>query len=153
MMRAQDAPSERKWYLLDAEGKVLGRLAAEAASILRGKHKPTFTPHVDCGDAVIVINASKVQVTGNKRTQKIYRRHSGYMGGLKEIPYSQMLATHPERVVEHAVRGMLPKNRLGREMFRHLRVYAGGEHDHAAQLPIAWHGAAALGSNTKEEKA
>jgi large subunit ribosomal protein L13 len=144
MTRAQDAPAQRRWYVLDGEGRVLGRLAAEAAYILRGKHKPTFTPHVDCGDGVIVVNAAKVKLTGKKLRQKMERRHSGYPGGLREIPYAQVMATHPERAVEHAIRGMLPKNRLGREMFRHLRVYRGAEHDQAAQNPQPWRGMAGL---------
>jgi large subunit ribosomal protein L13 len=146
MTRAQDAAREREWFVLDAADQVLGRLAADAATILRGKHKPTFTPHVDCGDGVIVINAARVKLTGDKLRQKMFRRHSGYLGGLREIPYSRLMATHPERAVEHAIRGMLPKNRLGREMFRHLRVYAGATHEQAAQRPRPWRGMAALDS-------
>jgi len=126
---------ERTWYVVDAEGKTLGRLASQVAAILRGKHKPTFTPHVDCGDFVIVINAEKVRLTGKKMTQKIYRRHSGYPGGLKEIAAKDLLRTRPTRAVELAVKGMLPHNRLGRKMFRKLKVYAGPEHPHAAQQP------------------
>jgi large subunit ribosomal protein L13 len=126
---------ERRWWVIDAEDQVLGRLASEVAHILRGKHKPTFTPHLDTGDYVVVINAEKVRLTGNKMDQKAYFRHSGYMGGEKFIPVRRMLETHPERVVELAVKGMLPKNALGRRMREKLRVYAGTEHPHAAQQP------------------
>ena len=126
---------ERTWYVVDAEGKTLGRLSTEIARILRGKHKPIYTPHVDTGDYVIVINADKVRVTGKRLDQKIYYRHSGYMGGLKAIPLRRMLETHPERVIELAVKGMLPKNRLGRQMYKKLKVYASPEHPHQAQKP------------------
>ena len=126
---------ERKWYVLDAEGQVLGRLASQAASILRGKHKPIFTPHVDTGDYVIIVNAGKVTLTGKKLDQKIYYKHSGYPGGLKETPYRKLMANKPEFVIKHAVAGMLPKGPLGRQMARKLRVFAGPEHDHAAQQP------------------
>jgi len=126
---------ERKWYVVDAEGKTLGRLASQVAAILRGKHKPTFTPHVDCGDYVIIINADKVQVTGKKFAEKVYLRHSGYPGGQKAITFERMIATHPTRVLELAIKGMLPHNRLGRQMYRKLKVYAGPEHPHAAQKP------------------
>ncbi|KAF1683758.1 50S ribosomal protein L13 [Veillonella sp. R32] len=126
---------ERKWYVVDAEGKTLGRLAAEVAKVLRGKNKPTFTPHVDTGDHVIVINAEKVRFTGKKLTQKIYFRHSGYPGGSRFVTLGNMLEKHPERVVEMAVRGMLPKNKLGAQIYRKLNVYAGSEHPHAAQKP------------------
>ena len=126
---------ERKWYLIDAEGQTLGRLASEVAKILRGKNKPTFTPHVDTGDFVIVINAEKVKFTGKKLTDKFYFRHSGYPGGTTFTSAGQMLQKFPERVVEHAVKGMLPKNRLGAQMYRKLNVYAGAEHPHAAQKP------------------
>ncbi len=126
---------QREWLLVDAEGKTLGRLASEIAKILRGKHKPTFTPHVDGGDFVIVINADKIRVTGDRLETKKYYRHSGYMGGLKEISLRRMLETHPERVLELAVRGMLPKNRLGRKMFKKLKVYAAPTHPHTAQQP------------------
>ncbi len=126
---------ERKWYVVDAEGKTLGRLASQVAAILRGKHKPTFTPHVDCGDYVIIVNAEKVKVTGKKVTDKIYYRHSGYPGGQKAISFEQMIAKRPERVLELAIKGMLPHNRLGRQMYRKLKVYAGPEHPHAAQKP------------------
>ncbi|WP_251442629.1 MULTISPECIES: 50S ribosomal protein L13 [Veillonella] len=126
---------ERKWYVVDAEGKTLGRLAAEVAKVLRGKNKPTFTPHVDTGDHVIVINAEKVRFTGKKLTQKTYFRHSGYPGGSRFVTLGNMLEKHPERVVEMAVRGMLPKNKLGAQIYRKLNVYAGPEHPHAAQKP------------------
>lgn len=127
--------NERKWYVVDAEGKTLGRLAAEVAKVLRGKNKPTFTPHVDTGDHVIVINAEKVRFTGKKLEQKTYFRHSGYPGGSTFVTLGNMLAKHPERVVEMAVRGMLPKNKLGAQIYRKLNVYAGPEHPHAAQKP------------------
>ena len=126
---------ERKWYVIDAEGKVLGRLASEIASVLRGKRKPIFTPHVDCGDFVIVINEDKVVLTGNKLNQKIHSYHNGYPGGRKEIVYSEMMEKRPEKVIELAVKGMLPKNRLGRKMIKKLKVYTGSEHPHAAQAP------------------
>lgn len=126
---------ERKWYVIDAEGKVLGRLASEIASVLRGKKKPIFTPHVDCGDFVIVINADKVVLTGDKLNQKIHAYHTGYPGGRKEIVYSEMIEKRPEKVIELAVKGMLPKSRLGRQMIKKLKVYAGAEHPHAAQSP------------------
>ena len=126
---------ERKWYVVDAEGKPLGRLASEVAAILRGKNKPIFTPHVDTGDHVIVLNAEKVLLTGNKLDQKLYRHHSLHPGGMKEIKYRHLMAKHPERAIELAVKGMLPKNSLGRQMFRKLKVYAGPEHDHQAQKP------------------
>ena len=125
----------REWFVLDAEGKTLGRMAARIATILRGKHKPIYTPHVDCGDFVIVVNADKVNVTGQKLDQKMYYRHSGYPGGLSEITLRKQLQIHPERVIEAAVRGMLPKNRLGRKMFKKLKVYAGPGHPHEAQQP------------------
>jgi large subunit ribosomal protein L13 len=125
----------REWFVLDAEGKTLGRMAARIATILRGKHKPIYTPHVDCGDFVIVVNADKVSVTGQKLDQKMYYRHSGYPGGLSEITLRKQLQIHPERVIEAAVRGMLPKNRLGRKMFKKLKVYAGPGHPHEAQQP------------------
>lgn len=126
---------ERKWYVVDASGKTLGRLASEVAKILRGKHKPIYTPHVDTGDHVIIINAEKVHLTGKKLDQKVYRRHSGYPGGLKEIKYRELMKTKPEFVVYEAVRGMLPHNRLGRKMIKKLRVYAGPNHNHEAQKP------------------
>jgi len=126
---------QRKWYIVDAEGKVLGRLASEVAKVLRGKNKPTYTPHVDTGDHVIVLNAEKVVLTGDKLNQKIYRHFSGYPGGMKEIKYSQLMATKPEKAIELAVKGMLPHNSLGRAMFRKLKVYKGTEHEHQAQKP------------------
>ncbi len=126
---------ERKWYLVDAEGQTLGRLATRIATILRGKNKPEYTPFMDVGDYVVVINAEKIVVTGNKEEAKLYRRHSGYPGGLKEVPYKTMMATFPERILEKAVRGMLPHNTLGRQMYRKLKAYAGSEHPHAAQQP------------------
>jgi len=132
---ANEATIERKWYVVDAEGKTLGRLAAEVAKVLRGKHKPTFTPHVDTGDHVIIVNADKVALTGKKLVQKTYFRHSGYVGGTTFVTAGKMLADKPERVLELAIRGMLPKNRLGRQMYRKLQVYRGAEHPHAAQLP------------------
>ncbi len=132
---ANPSKVERKWYVVDAEGKTLGRLAAEVAKVLRGKNKPTFTPHVDTGDFVIVINAEKVRVTGKKLLQKEYFRHSGYPGGSTFTSLEAMLQKHPERVVEHAVRGMIPKNKLGADIYRKLKVYAGPEHPHAAQQP------------------
>lgn len=128
---------ERKWYVVDAEGKTLGRMASEVAKILRGKHKPTYTPHVDTGDFVIIINAEKVKLTGKKLDQKMYRWHTGYVGHLKERTYRDMLQNRPEKVVEAAVKGMLPKNKLGRAMYRKLKVYKGPEHNHAAQSPEA----------------
>ncbi|CCQ93517.1 ribosomal protein L13 [[Clostridium] ultunense Esp] len=126
---------ERKWYLIDAEGKVLGRLASEVASILRGKNKPIYTPHVDTGDFVIIINADKVKLTGKKLDQKQYRYHTGYPGGLKSVPYRRMMSKNPEKAIQLAVKGMLPKNSLGRQMFRKLKVYSGPEHNHEAQKP------------------
>ena len=129
---------ERKWYVLDAEGKTLGRLASEAASILRGKNKPIYTPHVDTGDYVIIINAEKVEVTGKKRKEKIYKRHTGYPGGLREITFEKLQAKNPEEIIRHAVKGMMPKGSLGRQMYKKLKVYAGNEHNHAAQKPEVW---------------
>ena len=125
----------RDWYVVDAEGKTLGRLASEIASILRGKRKPIFTPHMDCGDYVIVVNAEKVKVTGKKLDQKIYYHHSEYIGGMKETTLREKLAKKPEQVIELAVKGMLPKGPLGRQMYKKLFVYAGPEHKHAAQQP------------------
>ena len=126
---------ERKWYVVDAQGQTLGRLSSQIASVLRGKHKPVFTPNMDMGDYVIVINAAKIKVTGNKLSQKMYRRHSGYVGGLKEIALGEVLAKKPEQVIKYAVKGMLPKNNLGRHMLKKLHVYAGAEHVHQAQKP------------------
>ena len=132
---ASPATIDRKWYVVDAEGMTLGRLASEVASVLRGKNKPIFTPHMDTGDYVIIVNAEKVKVTGRKLSQKIYYRHSEYVGGMKETTLKEMLAKHPERVIEHAVKGMLPKGPLGSQMYKKLFVYAGPEHKQAAQKP------------------
>lgn len=132
---ASPSTIERKWYVVDAANMTLGRLASEVAKVLRGKNKAIFTPHMDTGDFVIVVNADKVKVTGKKLDQKIYYRHSGYVGGMKETTLREMMAKKPERVVEHAVKGMLPKGPLGRQMYRKLFVYAGPEHNHAAQKP------------------
>ncbi len=126
---------ERKWYVVDAEGCTLGRLSSEIAKVLRGKNKPEFTPHADCGDYVIVVNAEKIKVTGKKLDQKLYYRHSDYVGGFKETTLKEMLQKHPERVISFAVKGMLPKGPLGRQMYKKLFVYAGPEHGHAAQKP------------------
>jgi len=126
---------DRKWWLVDADGIVLGRLASKVAKMLRGKDKPHFTPFYDTGDFVIIINAEKIKVTGKKDAQKFYYRHSGYMGGLKEKSYQRMKATHPERIITHAVRGMLPKNKLNRKILKKLKIYAGSEHKHQAQKP------------------
>lgn len=126
---------EHSWWVVDAADKPLGRLATEVARVIRGKHKPIFTPHLDTGDHVVVVNASKVRLTGKKADQKTYFRHSGYMGGEREIPYRRMLQTHPDRVIELAVRGMLPKNALGRSLRKRLRVYGGAEHPHQGQKP------------------
>jgi large subunit ribosomal protein L13 len=126
---------KRDWFLVDADGKALGRLAAEIARRLRGKHKTIYTPHVDTGDYIVVINAEKVHVSGNKAKDKMYYRHSGYMGGMKATNFSDMIERSPERVIELAVKGMLPRNPLGREMYRKLKVYAGPQHQHAAQQP------------------
>ena len=128
---------ERKWYVIDAAGKPMGRTAAAAATILRGKHRPEFTPHVDCGEFVIIINADKAILTGRKLEQKYYRRHSGYIGGLKEVQYKTLMATKPELAMELAVKGMLPHNSIGAKSFTRLKVFAGAEHNHAAQKPVA----------------
>lgn len=127
-----------RWYVIDAEGQVLGRLATQIAQVLRGKHKPTFTPHLNCGDFVIVINAAKVDVTGKRLDQKMYYRHSQYPGGLKTESLRQMLARHPDRVIQHAVKGMLPHNKLGDDMMDRLKVYGGPDHPHQAQKPVMW---------------
>ena len=127
---------ERKWYVIDAANKPLGKTAVAAANILRGKHRPEFTPHVDCGEFVIIINADKAVLTGKKLEQKYYRHHSGYIGGLKEIQYKTLMATRPEKAMELAVKGMLPHNSIGAKAFTRLKVYAGAEHAHAAQKPI-----------------
>lgn len=134
-LRKEDALTERKWFVVDADGQVLGRLATKVATVLRGKHKPTYTPHVDAGDHVIVINARHVRLTGNKLMDKAYYRHSGYPGGIKSQTAEEILRKYPERVVEKAVKGMLPKNPLGRAMFKKLKVYAGSTHKHEAQKP------------------
>lgn len=126
----------RAWYVVDADGATLGRLASEVARILRGKHKPTYAPHMDMGDHVVVVNAEKIRVTGGKETKKLYRHHSQYPGGLREVPYERLARKRPERVVEKAIRGMLPHNRLGRRMAGKLAVYAGPEHPHQAQQPV-----------------
>lgn len=140
-MKTYSAKSEeltREWYIVDAEGLVLGRLAAEIAKRLRGKHKPIYTPHVDTGDFVVVVNAEKIALTGNKLTDKMYYRHSGYPGGLKETSAQKMLEKKPEDLLRLAVKGMLPKNSLGRSMLKKLKIYSGGEHPHAAQMPQTW---------------
>ncbi len=129
---------ERKWYVIDAAGQSLGRTAVAAATILRGKHRPEFTPHVDCGEYVIIVNADKAVLTGKKPTQKFYRRHSGYIGGLKEVQYKELMAERPEFAMELAVKGMLPHNTLGRKSATRLFVYAGPDHKHAAQKPVAY---------------
>jgi large subunit ribosomal protein L13 len=133
----KESDIERKWFVVDADGQVLGRLATRVAIILRGKHRPSFTPHLDVGDHVVVVNAEKVHLTGRKLRDKIYRWHTGYIGGLREISAGEMLKTHPERMIEWAVQGMLPKNRLGRAMVKKLKVYRGPEHPHQAQQPQA----------------
>ncbi|MBQ2676976.1 MAG: 50S ribosomal protein L13 [Clostridia bacterium] len=129
---------ERKWYIIDAEGKVLGRVAAVAATLLRGKNEPIFTPHVDCGNHVIIINADKAVLTGNKLEQKYYRRHTGYIGGLKEVKYATLMQTRPELAMELAIKGMIPDNTIGRAALTRLRVYKGNEHKHSAQKPEVW---------------
>jgi len=129
---------ERKWYVIDAAGVPLGRVAAEAARLLRGKHKPIFTPNVDTGDFVIIINAEKAVLTGNKLDKKFFRWHSGYPGGLKQMTYRVLMSTRPEKAMEHAVKGMLPHNKLGAKMFKKLKVYRGPEHPHQAQKPEVW---------------
>jgi len=137
-MKTYSANSEtvkREWFVIDATDKVLGRLSTEIAHRLRGKHKPEYTPHVDTGDYIVVINAEKVRVTGNKETDKMYHHHTGYIGSLKSINLAKMRATHPDRIIKHSVKGMLPKNSLGRAMFKKLKVYAGSSHEHAAQQP------------------
>ena len=133
-MPGKDA-QERKWYVIDAEGKTFGRLASRVAHILKGKHKPTYTPHADMGDYVIVVNADKLVFTGNKLDQKVYYRHTGHPGGLKETTYRTLMETRPEFALEHAIKGMLPKNSLGRQMIKKLKVYAGPNHNHEAQQP------------------
>lgn len=129
------ATTQKDWVLIDAENEVLGRLASKVAKLLRGKYKPTYSPHVDCGDNVIIINADKIVLTGNKLTDKVYTRHTGYPGGQRQTSPAAVLKAHPERVIEHAVRGMLPKNRLGRAVLKNLHLYAGTAHKHEAQQP------------------
>jgi len=126
---------KREWFVIDATDKVLGRLSTEIARRLRGKHKPEYTPHVDTGDYIVVINAEKVRVTGNKETDKMYHHHTGYIGSLKSVSLAKVRASHPDRIIKHSVKGMLPKNSLGRAMFKKLKVYAGNSHEHAAQQP------------------
>lgn len=137
LLTKEEALKERKWYLFDASGKTLGRFAAEIAKVLRGKHKTNFTPHVDCGDGVVVINAEKIVVTGSKEARKIYRSYTGYMGGLREVPYNIMKKKKPEFIIEHAVSGMMPQSRLAKNQLKKLRVFAGSEHNLQAQAPIA----------------
>ncbi len=132
---AKEQDIQRDWYVIDAQGQTLGRLATRVATLLRGKHKPIYTPHVDCGDYVVIVNAEKIHVTGQKMTQKKYYRHSGYPGGIKEVTLRDQLRKFPDRVIEAAVRGMLPRNRLGRRMFKKLKVYSGPNHPHEAQKP------------------
>lgn len=133
------ADIRKKWVTVDATGQSLGRLASEVARVLRGKHKPSFVPHLDCGDYVVVTNAAKVKLTGRKLEQKNYHHHTGYIGGIKEIPAQELLEKHPERLVQFAVRGMLPKSKLGRKVYLNLKVYAGAEHQHGAQKPEPMH--------------
>jgi large subunit ribosomal protein L13 len=135
LLTKEAAEAQREWYVVDLKDQVLGRAATRIASVLRGKHKPTYTPHVDCGDFVIVVNAEKVKLTGQKRASKLYRRHTGFPGGVKVATADQVLATHPDRAIREAVWGMLPKNRLGRKLLKKLKVYAGAEHVHGAQQP------------------
>lgn len=135
---AKASEVNRKWYVIDAEGQTLGRLASEVASILRGKNKPTFTPNVDCGDHVILVNAEKIELTGKKLTDKIYYRHTNHPGGLKQRTAGEMRAKYPKQMLELAIKGMLPKNTLGRQMFKKLHVYAGAEHPHQAQQPVSY---------------
>lgn len=136
LLTKQEALNSRKWYLFDAQGKTLGRFAAEVAKILRGKHRPDFTPYVDCGDGVIIINAEKVTVTGMKEARKIYRSYTGYVGGMREIPYRTLLARNPDRILRRAIEGMMPKTRLGGQQVKKLRIYKGSDHDLRAQNPI-----------------
>ncbi len=135
LLTKKEAIDTRKWYLFDATGKTLGRFAAEIAKILRGKHRPDYTPHVDCGDGVVIINADKIAVTGMKRARKIYRKYTGYIGGMREIPYSTLIARKPEMVLERAIKGMMPKTRLGGQQVKKLRIFKGAAHDLKAQQP------------------
>lgn len=132
----EEALATRKWYLFDATGKTLGRFASEIAKVLRGKHRPDFTPNVDCGDGVVIINAEKINVTGMKEARKVYRKYTGYIGGLRETPYSTMLARNPEYILNHAIKGMMPKTRLGGQQLKKLRIFKGDQHDCQAQKPI-----------------
>lgn len=132
----KEALASRRWYLFDATGKTLGRFASEIAKVLRGKHRPDFTPYVDCGDGVVIINAEKIEVTGMKEARKIYRRYTGFVGGLREVPYSTMKARNPEYILEHAIHGMMPKTRLAGQQVKKLRIYKGDKHDMQAQNPI-----------------
>ncbi|MDE3045724.1 MAG: 50S ribosomal protein L13 [Verrucomicrobiota bacterium] len=135
LLTKQEALNSRRWYLFDATGKTLGRFASEVAKVLRGKHRPDFTAHVDCGDGVIIINAEKIEVTGMKEARKIYRRYTGFIGGLREVPYSTMKARNPKYILEHAIKGMMPKTRLGGQQVKKLRIYVGDQHDMQAQNP------------------
>ena len=135
---AKNETVERKWYVIDAAGKPLGRVAVQAATLLRGKHKPTFTPNVDCGDFVIIVNAAKAELTGKKLEKKLYQHHTGWIGNLKEVKYNKLMAERPEFAMELAVKGMLPKNAIGRNALTRLHLYKGAEHNHAAQKPEAW---------------
>ena len=137
---ANSATVEKKWYIIDAEGKVLGRVAAEAATLLRGKHKATFTPNIDCGDNVIILNSDKLVLTGKKEEQKYFKRYSGYTNGLKEIQYKKMMAEQSDVALMRAIKGMLPKNSLGRTMAKHVHIYKGAEHNNQAQKPEVWNG-------------
>jgi len=137
LLTKEEGANARKWLLLDAKGKTLGRFAAEVAKVLRGKHKPSFTPHVDCGDGVVIINAEKIVVTGSKEAQKIYRYHTGAMSGMREIPYRTMQARKPDYIIWHAVKGMMPKTRLTEAQLKKLRIFAGEEHDMQSQVPVA----------------
>ncbi len=139
MLTREQALAARRWYLVDAEGQILGRLASEVAKLLRGKGNPVFSPHLDCGHFVVVVNASKVRLTGRKLQKKVYYRHSGYPGGIRQIPAARLLASHPERVLYQAVKGMLPKNRLGRHLATKLKIYPGPDHPHQAQQPVPIH--------------
>lgn len=150
---ARAADLQPKWYVIDAEGQVLGRLASQIAQILRGKHKPTFTPHLNCGDFVIVINAEKIAVTGNRLDQKIYYHHTQYPGGLKKTTLRQVLqGKHAERAIQHAVRGMVMHNRLGSQVMKRLKIYTGPDHPHEAQKPVVWTGPEALLKQSTEAK-
>ena len=135
---AKPSDIQKNWYVINAEGKTLGRLATEIAVLLRGKHKPIFTPHMDCGDYVIVVNAEKVEVTGKKRKDKIYKHYTGFPGGLREVTFEKLLAKKPEEIIRHAVKGMMPNGRLGRQMYKKLKVYTGPDHRHQAQKPVVW---------------